>query len=84
MSKPQSRVLETDLNVQFSARGKDPIARILWYLWEDKDIFNKFVDEFMVKKCQVTPEQYEQDPTRLDEFLEMIVHRCFVDLTSQI
>jgi len=32
----------------------------------------------------VSVEDYERDPLKLDEFLEMIVHRCFVDLTSQI
>jgi hypothetical protein len=49
MPKPCNRVLETDLNIQFSSRGKDPIARLLWYLWEDQEIFKEFVDNFMVK-----------------------------------
>lgn len=52
MQKPTCRVLETDLNIQFSSRGKDPISRLFWYLWEDKEIFKVFIDEFIVKQCE--------------------------------
>jgi len=60
------------------------VTRLMWYLWDDPEIFKLFTDKFMVKQCEITPEEYERDPQKLDEFLEMVVHRCFLDLTSQI
>lgn len=62
LPKPCDRVLETDLNIQFSKIGKDPVTRLMWYLWDDQEIFKLFIDRFMVKQCEITPEEYERDP----------------------
>ena len=55
---------------------------LLWQLWEETNVFHIFMDQFIVKECSQTPEEYEKDPYPLDTFCEMIVHRVFVDLTS--
>lgn len=74
--------MDTDLDKQFSKQGVPYIMMLLWQLWEEKNVFEIFVDQFIVKQCEQTPEEYERDPYKLEAFFEMIVHRIFVDLTS--
>lgn len=43
-----------------------------------------FTDKFIPSFCNQTPAEYARDPDRLDGFMEMLVSRCFVDLTAEV
>ena len=50
-------------------------------LWEDKDVFNSFVNDFLLKYCD---DNYHTHRIKVKQLLELVIHRLFVDVTSQV
>ena len=73
-------MLVTNSATQFTSRGKDAISRLFWYLWENKEVFDIFVDNYLNQQCKQLYESGQLD--KLQDLLELVVHRLFVDLTS--
>jgi hypothetical protein len=53
----------------------------MWYLWENTSIFHKFIDDFLIKECEIA---YSKGLSReADKILYMAVHNMFIEPTSQ-
>ena len=49
VSKPQIRVLVDDAVEQFTQDGKRVIETLLFYLWDNAEIQNIFVNEYFIQ-----------------------------------
>ena len=53
----------------------------MWYLWENTAIFQKFIDGFLIKECEIA---FSKGLSReADKLLYMAVHNMFIEPTNQ-
>lgn len=79
--KPKVRILEDKPDTQFTPDGKRVIETLFWYLWDNKDIQNTFIDDYFIKKCHEHFNRKEQKEA--SELIEMVVHDLFIENTAQ-
>mmetsp|Transcript_34536 Transcript_34536/g.45429 ORF Transcript_34536/g.45429 Transcript_34536/m.45429 type:complete len:152 (+) Transcript_34536:123-578(+) len=82
LPKPHNRVLVEDPNKLFSDEdAANAIKQMFGYLWENKDVFDAFSNAFLVPYCE---EMLQKDPFKVDQILDLVIHRLFCDLTEEV
>ena len=79
---PHNRQLAKDPNDLFSDDdAANAIKQMFGYLWENKDVFDAFSEKFLFTYCE---EKLATDPAKVDQMLDLVVHRLFTDLTDEV
>ena len=82
MPRPHRRVLQDDPNKLFSDEdAANAIKQMFGYLWENNEVFDAFSNAFLVPYCE---EMLQTDPHKVDQMLDLVVHRLFCDLTEEV
>lgn len=81
LKKPQIRVLDDQLEKQFTPDGKRVLEQMFWYLWDNKDIQTLFVEDFFIRNCEMYLRK--KDPQAATELIEMVMHDMFLEHTSK-
>ena len=81
LPRPHTRILSDEPTELFSDEdAPNAIKQMFGYLWDNKDVFDAFSNNFLVNYCE---DKLKEDPFKVDQMLDLVVHRLFTDLTEE-
>ena len=81
LKKPKVWVLQERPDLQFTSDGKRVIEQMFWYLWDNKQVHELFVNEFLIKNCEAYFQRQEVE--KAQELIEVVVNDLFLEHTGK-
>ena len=82
LPRPQRRIVVKDPASEFESEDTaTSVQQLFGFLWEYPEVFDTFSNNFLVQYCQ---EQMQVDEFKVDQVLDLEVHRLFTDVTAEV